>query len=404
VTPASREVSLAELLQYAERHGPSVAVAHRQRAYGAAALENASVPLRENPTLEFSIGPRFDSMDGAANYDVVAGLEQPIEIAGQRGLRIEAAHRLRQRIDAEAGTVLWKTRQEVVHAFRAAIVARERVKVAARALTFATDMLRIAQRRHAAGDIAGIDVQIAEVDVAQGRQAKLVADQELRSFQLALCEITGWPVGSPPLPQGELAIPLAVPQLANALRLASERHPELRARRAAVLETHARVELEDREAWPTPTFGVSFAREGNLREPENYIVLGTVGMQLPLWQVNQGGRAQARADESVARAEEAATLHIVRARIARAHSRLRSAHERVALYASGVTPALDQALASLRRGFDAGEIPIFNVTVVVERVLQAQRDALSAHADYYDALVELETAMGTELSPENSNR
>jgi len=123
-----------------------------------------------------------------------------------------------------------------------------------------------------------------------------------------------------------------------------------------------------------------------------------------LWQRNQGERARARVDESVAQTEADATVRIFRARVARAHSDLLAAHERVSLYASGVTPSLEETLSLLRRGFEAGQIPIFNVAVARERILQAQRDALSSHADYYRALVELESAVGIELPVGENDR
>jgi cobalt-zinc-cadmium efflux system outer membrane protein len=169
-----------------------------------------------------------------------------------------------------------------------------------------------------------------------------------------------------------------------------------------VAEAHARVELADREAWPAPVFGALVAREGSAGSPANYIVLGTLGLPLPFWQLNQGERARARVDEDVALAEESATARAVRARIARSHAELTSASERLSLFTSTVAPQLEDNLALLRRGFDAGEIPLLNVAVARDQFLAALRDALIAYADYYRALAELEFAVGAEL-PEASS-
>jgi cobalt-zinc-cadmium efflux system outer membrane protein len=140
-------------------------------------------------------------------------------------------------------------------------------------------------------------------------------------------------------------------------------------------------------------FGVSVAREAHAPHP-NYIVLGTIGVTLPLWQRNQGERARTRVDEGVARTEQSAVAVVLRARIARAHSELEAAAERVRIFASTVAPSLEESLTLLRRGFDAGEIPLINVAVARERFLQTQRDALGAYFDYYQALADLEAAAG----------
>jgi cobalt-zinc-cadmium efflux system outer membrane protein len=407
VAAANREVTLDELLAFAERNSPALQIAVRRRRYGEAAREGASPLLRENPTLAFGIGPRFDTA-GTSGYDFAASLGQPIEIAGQRGLRLDAADRLGERLDADVAAARWEIRRQVTLAYRAAIVGRERVRIADSLVAFAEEMLRIARRRLAAGEATAIDVRVAEGDTAQARQAKILAEQELRQAQLTLCELTGWPIETPPVPRGALEAPRPVPALRDALAVAAERHPELRAKRAAVAEAHARAELADREAWPTPTFGAAVAREGHRSGPgsegTNYIVLGTIGLPLPFWQRNQGERARAHVDEEVAQTEQSAASVALRARIARAHAELQAAAERLRLFASTVAPSLEDSLALLRRGFDAGEIPLLNVAVARERFLQTQRDALRSYADYYRALAELEYVVGASLTELDSRR
>lgn len=395
----TREVTLEELLAFAERNAPALQVAGRRRGHGAAEREGAAPLLRDNPAVQLGIGPRFEG-GAAGDFDFTLSLGQPLEIAGQRGLRLDAADRLSERLDAEVAAIRWDVRRQVILGYRMAVVARERVRVSESLVAFAEDMLRFAERRLAAGEASAIDVRIAEGDAAQARQAKILAERDLRSIQLGLCEITGWPIENPPLPRGGLEAPRAVPPLRSVLALAGDRHPELRVRRAAVAEARSRVDLADREAWPTPTLGVSLTREGRggvPTEDPSYIVLGTLGLPLPFWQRNQGERARARVDEDVARAEESTTERVLRARIARAHSDLRAAAERLHVFTSAVTPSLEDSLTLLRRGLDAGELSLIDVAVARERFLQTQRDALAAYEDYYRALVELEYVVGSEL-------
>lgn len=396
-----REVTLAELLSYAERHAPAVQIALRRRGRADAARKGADPRLRENPTMEFGIGPRFGQASDR-DFDFFASLGQPVEIAGERGLRLDAASRLGEQLDAETTATRWQVRREVILAYRSAVVARERVAIADRIVGFTDEMLLIARRRLAAGDATGIDVRVAETELAQARQAKLAAEQDLRTARIRLAEVTGWAIDTPPSVPAGLGAPRAVPTLAAVMEVAQDRHPELRARQAAVAEAHARVELADREAWPAPVFGALVAREGSAGSPANYIVLGTLGLPLPFWQLNQGERARARVDEDVARAEESATARALRARIARAHAELASASERLSLFTSTVAPQLEDSLALLRRGFDAGEIPLLNVAVARDQFLAALRDALIAYADYYRALAELEFAVGAALPDASS--
>lgn len=400
VAPTSevRETSLEELLEYAEAHAPVLGVVEQRKGYAVAERAAASPPFRANPTLEFGVGPRFDAAS-EVDFDFFVAVAQPVGISGERGRRRDAAARLGERLDADATLARLMVRREVTLAYYAALLGRRNADLGTRAVAFAEDMLRIAERRLTAGDATAIDVRVAETDVAAARQALLTAEAERDTARIRLAEVTGWDLESPPRVSAELPELVAVPPLSRVLDSAAAHHPELAARRARVAEAEARVEVAKREGWPTPVLGAQVAREGSAGSPANYIVLGTVGVTLPVWQRNQGERATRQVDREVARAEETASERALVAGIARAHARLTAATDRVRLLSSSVTPQLESSLALLRRGVDAGEFSLLDVAVARERFLAAERDTLDAHADYCAALADLEFALGARLPP-----
>jgi cobalt-zinc-cadmium efflux system outer membrane protein len=391
-----RELSLAELLAHAEGHAPALLISKPRRGYASAARAGAEPWLHQNPTLEFGIGPRF-SGGSERDFDFVASVAQPVEIAGQRGLRLSAASRMGERLAAEATLTDWELRRDITLLFRTAVVARERALIEERSVRFAEEMVGIARRRLGAGEATAVDLHLAETDLAQARQAKLAAEQDVRTLRIRLAEITGWPIEHPPNVPVGIPEPAPVPALAAVLERAGDQHPELKAHRAAVAEARARAELADRDAWPTPVLGVQVAREGSAGSPANYIALGTLATPLPFWQLNREERARSRVDRDVAEAEEKAAAEALRARIARAHAELTAAAERLALFATTLAPQLERSLDLLRRGLEAGELPLLEVAVARERFLSAQRDVLGIYADYYRAQAELEAALGAEL-------
>jgi outer membrane protein, heavy metal efflux system len=399
-----REVALEELLVFAEGHAPAAQLAKRRRAYAAAAKEGADPLFRQNPTFGFAAGPRKVGSLGTT-VDVQVSLAQPLEL-GARGLRRDAASRLGDRLDKEASLASWEVRRQVTVAFGSGVLARQRVAVATRVSHFAEEMLGTTRRQLEAGEGNAIDTLVAEAEVAQARQALIAAEQELRSSLIELCLLTGWPVEAPPVVPAELEPVAAPPPLAVVLRKAAEGHPELLARRAGTVEAQTNVRLADREAWPTPVLGVQLTREGGVRGPNNDILLGTLQVPLPFWDLNQGERAERRVDEELARAEEEVTRNALQGRIARAHSELAAASARVALFTSGAGASLEESLSLIQRGFDAGELPLSRVADARERLLEVQLSALEAYADYYRARAELESALGAPLdalaAPEGS--
>lgn len=394
----AHDASLHDMLVYAEQHAPILAVASRRRGEADAERAGAESLFATNPTLELALGPRF-SGTADRDYDVIFGLAQAVEIGGQRGARLQIASRVSDRVNAESNAAQWALRRDVTLAYRAAVIARERVSSAARSSVFAEDMLRIAQRRLTAGEGTIVDVQLAEVELARARQGSTEAAREERTASIRLAEVTGWPLDVPPRPNESLTPPPPVPPLSSWMSVVKE-HPSLRVHRAALAEASARVELADRDAWPTPAFGLQVTREGSAGSPANFVVLGTLGTVLPIWQLNQAERTRRRADEQVLQAEESLAARLLMARLAQAHAELSAATERVHLFASVIEPKLAESLAQLRRGLDAGELSVAAVAAAREHLLVAERERLTAYGDAFRARAELEFALGAELGAE----
>lgn len=392
-------VTLHGILAYADRHAPALVVGRARLERGDAEVEAASPLLPANPELRVGAGPRVRA--DATRPDVEASLEQRFEIAGERGTRIEAAERFRDVMRAEFEETRWEVHRAVHAAFHLALVARERLAAADRFLAFAERTLEIARRRLAAGEISPLQVQVAEGELAEARQAKVRANNGYLTARLTLAELSGWPVDRPPEPAGSLEEPRRAPATDGLVRLALEHHPVLRTRSSAVTAADAAVRREDREAWPEPALGVGYALEND--DPSvagAHITLITLSLPLPFWQLNQGGRARARADASVARAEHGALARTVPVRVARAAAAVNAGADRVAIFGREIIPTFERNLERLGRAFDLGEIDVLELLVARGRFLDLQREALEAYDDYYRAAAELEAEVGAEVWPD----
>jgi cobalt-zinc-cadmium efflux system outer membrane protein len=391
-------VSLRGILAYAELNSPILAIARARTGLGDAEMEAAAVLLQNNPELRGAFGPR--SGTEGVGHDVQISIEQRFEIAGERRLRLDAARAFRDLTLLELEEARWLVHRLVHAAYSSAIVERERATAATQLLAFTERMLEIARRRHAAGDISAIAVKLAENELAQARQSKISAEASYRAARLALAELSGWPADCPPEPSGRLEPPRDAPGAARLLEIARQHNPTLRARAQAVREAESRVALADREARPEPSLGLSYAREsepGGGPGSKANIGLVTLAIPIPSWQRNQGERARARADAAIARAESDAFDRTLRAQIVRAADALDAAAERVRAYGTEIIPAFEKNRELLRLAFELGELDLLELMVARGRFLEVQRDALSAYADYHDAVARLEELVGTEL-------
>lgn len=407
---AGGPVSLRQMLAYADQHAPALHVARQAPAQGRAAMAAATPWLPDNPEIEVAAGPRWlpsgddggpaGESSGGRAMDLSVSVRQTIEVAGERGLRVAAAERTQARLDAGLAQARWDVHRDVHDAFHQVLVARERARVAARMLAFQERLLEIAQQRLQAGDTSPLPVRVAEGETAQARVAGIAAAQAHEAARLRLAEVAGWPVTHPPEPAGALDPPRLAPG-PDALRALARRHqPALPALHAALAEARARVALAERERWPKPTLGVSLAREAMGTDESETVIMGSVGVALPLWRRNPGERAQARAEQDMARARLQAFEQQLGAQLVRQAGAVDAAARRLAGYGQEILPRFEDNLRLLERAYELGEIDILQVSVARERFLRIQSDALDAHADYFEAVAALEAVVGTDPWPD----
>jgi len=398
---SSGPVTLVQLLRFAEANAPVLDVARQRSMVGDAEVEGAETLSPHNPELAISAGGRTSG--GISRFEFEAELEQRLEIAGERGTRIEAAGRARDASHARVDVARWELHATVHALFYKMLVREKQLAAAAKLESFTKSMRVIIDKRVQAGEDSPLEIIVVKAELAKASQTVLAARQAHRAISLRLAEVVGWPVATPLHLSGELAAPAPIADTESLVAAALRRHPSRRWLALEVRAAEARVEREDREAWPDPSLGVRYAREG---EPggASHVWMGTVRIPLPLWERNQAGRARARAELGVARAKRGSFERALEARIAASVVRVDAAAERVALYERDILPAFEGNLYKLNRAFVLGEIDVLKLSLIQQRILVAETDALAASEDYYDAVAALEALSGVEVLAEGASK
>lgn len=389
--------SLERILAYADRNAPSLQVARRRMGLGDAAIAGASPLLPDNPEVSVGVGP---GISDPVHVDFTASVSQRLEIAGERSARLEAAERTRDRLRAELDEERWGVHRDVHAAFHRGLVARERLVTAERLLSFQERLVEITRGQLRAGEVSPLAVRLAEGELSQARVAKLAAEQSYLSSRLELGALAGWPASHPPEPAGRLDTPRDPPDAAALVEAAGRHQPRLRTLHATRVEAAANTRAAERDTWPEPTIGVQLNRESLPAGPPETQVFGTVSLPIPLVQRNQGPRAMARAQANIAEAEQSAFGFQLRTRIEQHRTAVIAAAAQVRTYGSEILPTFEENLRLIQRAFELGEIDILEVSVARERFLRIQADALDAYGNYFQAIADLEGAIGADLWPD----
>lgn len=261
-----------------------------------------------------------------------------------------------------------------------------------------TRMLDLARRSRDAGEGTDLDVSAAELELAEMRRDQRFAQAEVAVARRNLNALLGLP------PEYELHLTGLGARAAVTVfsdpsneelehRVLAGRH-ELRALEAAYEKAEQQLRLAVLGQYPSLELGLGFERES-----EGDKFLGpAAGIELPIFDRNQGEIAERLAARDRARATYVATLHRLRAEAYEARARLRTAREEIDAQDRDVLPRVRRNQDLVEGAFRAGELRVLDWVTAQQRALGARRTYLETLLRYQRSVIEIEAATGMPLS------
>ena len=378
VAPAG-PVTLQEYLRLVVQNQPALAAERMQTNLAKADSKTAST--FPNPAAHYS------SKRGEKEW----GVEQPIPIFGQRGMRMENAKLGEKAAAANADLAVALTMSDAAHAFNELLVAQQRYKV----WQGAQDEL------NKAGDIVKGQIEAGTRSRYDGARLNLQQAQmsmQVRKAQAALKDAASRVASIAALPQWQVTVDGSLqasdlrhaPAYGPLWETAQTRLPVLQAAQAELDRARQKIKLEQREALPTPTFGVSRIRnsvDGSFNQ------VG-VNVEIPLFDRRQGliDRAKVEADQ--------AELHRDAAVLA-AQSELQRSLQQLQLRRSAVRDYEKEGLAQIaplhqmaQDAYKLGKGTILELVDALGSITEHRLEHLELVKDMLDAEWEVRLASG----------
>lgn len=344
--------------------------------------------LAPNPELEFE-APAAATDGSVEDYEAWAW--QEIEWAGQRGLRIDAAEAGLAAARSSHLAAARRTAAGVSRAFFAAVAAGRRLSLAEEMLADNERLAAAVQIRFEAGEVSALDADVTGVETGQLTARALTARRDMVAAELELGRELGVspsvriePV--PPDPLAELPSPASLNR-DSLIAQALAGRAELRRLQTEVERARLAASLASREAIPNLRLGVRHGREGST----DAWGLG-VGLEVPLWNRNDGRTDRADAEHGQATYALAAAELRVEADVVRSLTAYATARERLDVYDAEV---LGPARASRRRlatAYESGKLGLTDLLILRTRLLDAELGYWDAWLDARTAWIGLEAA------------
>jgi cobalt-zinc-cadmium efflux system outer membrane protein len=393
---------------------------------GIARADVVQAGLLSNPSL--ALGLRLPDGGGLANLE--ASLAQNLADLWQIPTRKRVAERSLDRAILQVAREIGVAVVEAKTAYyRAKQVDRKR-EIAVESVQIARQVLDLTLARQQAGAGSEVDVNLARSEVQDAELSLRAATLDAFEARSALPGLLSLRIAPDTL---ELTDPLPEPpawtvQDSTLLVLAADHRLDIQAAVKATDAAWARIRQEKLKLFPRLDIGVALERDerrspagrnilaDSLRasldagEPQvdiapkegsggqDTIIGPTIGMELPIFNQNQGGIARAQFEYEQSRKLLESLVVQVNQEVRLASARARTAWGNAGFYRDQVLPLRETSLELARTAYQVGRTSLLNV-------LETQRALLTARAGYAEslqasaaALVELEKATGQPLN------
>lgn len=372
-------LSLSDLEAIALQHNPTLAQAAAQiRGSRGAALEAGLYP---NPIIGYE-GEQIGA-EGTPGELQGGFVQQTIVTAGK--LRLSRAKYNQEAF--EAGILAMGQQLTVLNGVRTKfyelLAAQRMVELRRELLSNSEENFRTTREMFNTGLANEAEVLLAEIEINRAKIALAAEENNLVALWQHLASVIGWP----DLPRADLAGQLEPDSSSldwdKSLAMLLQESPEIQAARAHVV--HDQITVQRERVQPVPDIRVQASTGYNFETRNAVAGQVQIGLNVPLWDKNQGTIMQARADLARSQAEVRRVELSLQQRLADVYRQYQTAALSVKLYRDANIPKATKAYEIQLGMYEKRR-------VAWPEVVKLQQNLFQVKSEYTHNLVQLRTA------------
>lgn len=397
-------ISLAEIVRRAFETNGNVKIARLEIERARARLQQAR--LRANPTLEVEqTSGRLVGNGGDGELSV--GASVPIDVYNQRQRRIDLANAEITLREAEVAARQRELAGQIFVNYAEALAALREVQVLENLLELDTETTRFVQIRVNEGETAPLELSLLQTEVERLRARRQLVEGKLQAAISKLKFYAGVPTGEPLKLREDITtarftgIPTTIE---TGISVALRTRPEIRVAELEEQLASAGLRLVRAQSKPDITAYTRYTQgrsvidlpTGAFPQRDRSLTFG-VAIGIPIFNKNQGARAEAEIAIRQAQERRAFAEQIIRSEIVGAFQRIEAANRAISILETAVLPRSLANVVTIQKVYEIGELKITDLIAEQRRLLDANRDLTETLTERYRANADLFIALGITL-------
>ncbi len=394
--PAAETLTLGQCIGIALEHNPLVLSSLSQYRASLARINQAKAWSQPALGYDSDLQPRlFDFRGSGESY---FGVSQMVEFPGKIGIRGKIASKESEEILADIDLLKLDLTFQVKQTFYGILIAQEKLRYAEQDLELAQDFLNKAEVKHAAGDVALVEVLRARVEASKAANAVRVAGNEVRLAKAQLNFILSRQKYEPLEVRGDIRRPFVSLDLEQLKERALAFRPELKRVRFSLERESLRKKQAVLSYLPDFDLGVSRHQIGGEMTTWDF----TLSFPIPLffWQPKRGEIAEAEALIKSFQNEEAHLRNAISLEVEEAAMNALTAGHQIALFEEQILSQAEEVYNMFLFSFQEGEIGGIELIEARRTLIEARKSYADALFNYDITLAALEKSVGQSLEGE----
>ena len=364
--------------------------------------------LRPNPTFDFE--QKTGALTGSnGERETTVGFALPLEINGQRQRRMDVAMAELEIAEAEIADRERRLAAEVRGTYAEVLAALRELEMTENLTSLDAQTARIVEARVTEGESAPLELSLLRTEAERLRARRALIEGRLQASLLRLKAVAGIPASEPLQVREDLtAMILQKPpdSVEAALDIALRSRPDLQVARLNEKAAEAGLRLAQAQAKPDVTAFTRYSSTrsvfdntpvGVLRDKDQTVSFG-VSISVPVFNKNQGAKAEAAIAITQAQRRREFAEQQVRAEVAAAYARYEATQVAAGIFEQGVLARTAENVRAIRGAYQLGAFRMTELLSEQRRLVDLQREYTETLAERYRALADLWSAVGISMT------